>query len=197
MQRRIVLAAVMTLIFSFVPSPARAASCTRVAGGSQTTNWYTDGGFQSLVVDAEWERMSRGGQSLGTWDVNGSGWRTRIWSACSPATSPTRFVLHVLPDHSTTQAQVDADLAAALEAIPIKLPSVTRITLVPPVGGPCNIGLAETQPLAIQAINAQVGGIVDAGPVVNVTDCSMFRDNAGHLTRAGAQYAAQQFAAGL
>ena len=73
---------------------------------------------------------------------------------------------------------------------------MTRVTLIPPVGGDCpGVNLADVQPMAIEAINANVGGMVDAGPIVDVPDCSMFSDNNGHLTTAGSEYAAAQFAA--
>lgn len=186
----------MILFLVLAPLPARAQVCNRVAGGSQTSNWYGRGsGFESLVVDAEWERQTRGGQSVGAWGIGGTGWSTRIWSACTPATSPTRFILQVSPDHEDELDDVVVDLVAAIDAIHTIVPTATRITLVPPVGGPCPVGLADAQPMVIDAISQVIGGDVDAGPTLLVPDCAMFRDNAGHLSASGQVWVAEQMAA--
>jgi hypothetical protein len=196
------VALVVVPVFPGMGGTASAQSCSRVSGGSQTSNWYTNGRFESLVVAAQWERQSRGGQSIDDWGLGNSGWSTRVWSPCSPVTSPTRWVLNVLPDSGSTLDQIVGWINEAREAAAVNLPAVTRITLIPPVGGNCpGVGLASRQGISIDAIDQVVGGVtdgsVDAGPVVSVPDCAMFRDNAGHLTSAGAEYAASQFAAGL
>lgn len=202
MRRTMFAALLAVLVVAVVPGAASAQSCARVGGGSQTSNWYTNGRFETLVVAADWERQSRGGQSIDEWGLGDSGWSTRIWSPCTPATSPTRFVLAVLPDFGSTQDQIVGWINEALQAVPVNLPNATRVTLIPPVGGDCpDVGLADRQQVSIDAINQVVAGItdgsVDAGPVVSVPDCAMFRDNAGHLTTAGAEYAASQYAAAL
>ena len=196
MRRASILVSVTILCLVIAPLPARAQTCNRVAGGSQTSNWYgRASGFEDYVVGSEWERQSRGGQSLGAWGIGGTGWATRVWSACSPPTSVTRFILHALPDHGDVLEDVIADLTAAIDAIRTNVPTAIRITLVPPVGGPCDSALADAQPMVVDAISQVIGGDVDAGPALQVPDCAMFRDNAGHLSSAGAVWVAQQMAA--
>jgi hypothetical protein len=85
---------------------------------------------------------------------------------------------------------------------------VTRIDLVPAVGGP-NHGLCSiTTPQGLQsvvastrihaamdaAIAAVVGGDVFAGPDLLAGDCSHFRDATGHLSAVGSVFVAGQVA---
>jgi len=183
---------------------AEAVTCTRVLGGSQTTNWYSKGDFESLVVPRDWERQSRGGQTIEDWDLGGSGWNTGVWSACgqdSPNGTPfvpvTHVMLHALPAHGEPSVDdVVQDLAAAIDGIRANLPDLIDITLMPPVGGDCpGVGLADVNPTVVAAIDLIAGGDVHVGPNVIVPDCSMFSDSAGHLTASGAAWVAEQVAA--
>ena len=131
----------------------------------------------------------------------GSGWTVPIGSPCTPdGTEPTRVVLHVLPTgHDPTVTGISGHIAAALDGVAANLPSVTRITLVPPVHGVgCDhIDLSRWQPAAVEAIQLNLGDGVDAGPAVVVPDCSYFKDSVGHLTGTGANWVAAQYAATL
>jgi hypothetical protein len=197
MKRFTIVISVLVACLVLTPLPAHAQVCNRVAGASQTANWYgTRNGFESYVVNAEWERMARGGQTAPAWGIGGTGWRTRIFSPCTPATSVTRFILQVSPDRDEVLEDVVADLVAAVDATHTLLPSATRITFVPPIGGDCpGVYLASVQSMVVDAISQVVGADVDAGPALSVPDCTMFRDGAGHLTGPGATWAAQQMAA--
>jgi hypothetical protein len=203
MSRRGVLRLVLGLVavlLSPVPQAA-AAGCTRVIGGSQTTNWYVNGGYENLVANAEWERQTAGGKAISAWGVGGSGWTVPIGSACTPTgTLPTRVVVHVLPTGLDPSVEgISGHIAAALAGIAFNLPSVTRVTLIPPVHGVgCDhIDLSAWQPAAVEAINQNLSATVDAGPAVVVPDCSYFRDEVGHLTGSGAAWVAAQYAATL
>lgn len=195
----VVLGLSLILSVGLAPAPVGATSCTRVSGGSQTGNWVQHGGFDSLIVNDEWERQTRGGQSIDRWELGGSGWSTRPASVCSPTTQPGRLVLQVLPGREKNSVEaISDDLAAALEAVAVMLPSVTRITLIPPVAGPeCTARLSRIQPLALDAIYQHLGPAVDLGPIVILPTCAMFADPGGHLTAEGSAYAAQEYATGL
>ena len=215
MEGRRVLVAVSAAVLVFatlafgVQSSATAlaeepVNCTRVLGGSQTTDWYSNGDFESLVVARDWERQSRGGQYITSWDIGASGWNTRVWSACgqdalngTPFLPVTHVMLHALPPHGTPSVgDVIQQLNGAIEGIRLELPDAIDITLMPPVGGDCpGVGLADVNPTVVAAINAIAGGDLYAGPNVIVPDCSMFSDNAGHLTLAGSDWVAEQVAA--
>ena len=202
MGRRARFLALVMAVLVLTVSPAlvaTASDCTRVIGGSQTTNWYSNGSYETLVPTALWELQARGGQSIEKWGIGGTGWSTRLRSPCTPqGTVATRLVIHILPAHTVETVEgISAHIAAAIAAVPTYLPSVTRITLVPPVSGPgCDtVTLSRVQPATVEAINQNLSEIVDPGPAVVLPSCSMFRDNAGHLTAEGARYAAGQFAA--
>jgi hypothetical protein len=203
MSRRGVLWLVLGLVFVLLAplSQAGAAGCTRVIGGSQTTNWYVNGSYESLVTNAEWERQTSGGKNISTWGIGGSGWTVPVGSACTPAgTLPTRVVVHVLPTGLDPSVEgISGHIAAALAGIAANLPSVTRVTLIPPVHGVgCDdIDLSAWQPAAVEAINQNLTATVDAGPAVVVPDCSYFSDEVGHLTGSGAKWVAAQYAATL
>ena len=180
---------------------AGATGCTRVIGGSQTTNWYVNGSYENLVTNGEWERQTSGGKNIATWGIGGSGWTVPIGSACTPTgTLPTRVVVHVLPTGLDPSVEgISGHIAAALAGISANLPSATRVTLIPPVHGVgCDdIDLSAWQPAAVEAINQNLSASVDAGPAVVVPDCSYFKDEVGHLTGSGAEWVAAQYAATL
>ena len=203
MSRRGVLWLVLGLVVVLLSPlpPVAAAGCTRVIGGSQTTNWYVNGGYENLVTNAEWERQTAGGKAISAWGIGGSGWTVPVGSACTPAgTLPTRVVVHVLPTGLDPSVEgISGHIAAALAGIAANLPSVSRVTLIPPVHGVgCDdIDLSAWQPAAVEAINQNLSATVDAGPAVVVPDCSYFKDEVGHLTGSGAEWVAAQYAATL
>jgi len=81
----------------------------------------------------------------------------------------------VLPGHEDDSLEgISAQIAAAIAAVPVELPSITRITLIPPIHGiGCDhVTLSRVQPQTVEAINQNLSATVDAGPVVVVPDCS-------------------------
>jgi hypothetical protein len=179
-------------------------TCTRVLGGSQTSNWYSTGDFETLVVNRDWERQSRGGQYISHWAVGGQGWATRVWSACgqdsiggTPFLPVDHVVLHALPDHGTPSvADIVQVLGEAIDGIHTELPEAVDITLMPPIRDDCpGVGLADVNPTVVAAIAQVADGDILVGPDILVPDCSMFADNAGHLTLTGSQWVAEQVAA--
>ena len=182
-------------------TPALAETeCTRIVGYSQTRQWFNRG-FESVVDGGSYELFWRSGGSLEGW-ASGANWSAgTLQSACTTG-PPTRVVLDVaVGTEDGTSPLIPGQLLSAVNQARSRFPGAV-VGVQPIVGGP---GYAicpyqtGTVDASVQAPNLAVR--IDAavandpalfrGPNPQVPDCSMYRDERGHLTGIGSRTMSQ------
>jgi hypothetical protein len=163
---------------------------------SVTANWFIDGGFESLpgIDDSRWELIWESGHDLVAYaDPNALPYSAASLSPCG--TDPDRVLFQIAArDWQFPDAVLD-ELRSSVENIRAAWPSVQVVELIPIVGGPggrpCGdpthpdkgVLASMMYPVMNEAIARVANGDgVVAGPPLELSDCLLFRDGAGHLT---------------
>jgi hypothetical protein len=195
------LALAASLVAAVVAPAGAAPTCTQVIGFSQTLQWYQEGGvFESVVDDARWQLLGRGGASIDQWqNPDYEGWSDPLYSPCANGSAaPDRVVLTVSGIYGADEDAWVAAIAPVVTVIETKYPSAAEILLQPVVGGPGHADCffqgelvrASWQHAHIDAAIARlVAGHVAAGASPEVGSCDHYIDQVGHLTDAGGRAA--------
>ncbi len=180
--------------------------CTLILGILTTGEWYTEGGFETLVNDARWEIQYVHEGHVELWaDANDPIWNTTTTSPCaSHATTPDR-VLYVAANYDyTLVTEWKPKLENVVANIHAKYPSAKRIELGTWVRAPGNVVCPGTDPArttigpaedqAISEVAAENPGLVYVSPKFEAKTCSEFSDIPPHGSEAGVIAWAQMIA---
>lgn len=174
-----------------------AYTCTQVIGFSQTRQWYLDGGaFEELVDDAGWQFLDHSGTAtVELANPRFDGWDA-IHSPCAAnSDSPDRIILSISDKDyiGTPRIWVDEIIEPVVETLKDRYPYAEVILLQPVIGGPdhalCQgsrepIKASFNHPYIDRAIEhvARLDAMVEVGMSPELTRCSGYVDNTGHLT---------------
>ena len=196
------------LAASYTARPVHGATCVLVVGYSNTTQWFTDGGFESKsgIVNGEWESIAEGGshivrlayESSYNWDSWAS---NNITSDCtSNPRAPTVVLLDV---GFRYQADIDNGVQIITDAV-ARTRSVLgfsgTIYLKPMVGsvGTCSNWSSIAAPQSRDKVNAVVAldPSLRAVPYMTIP-CAEFRSDGSeaHFSTTGSVNVANQMAA--
>jgi hypothetical protein len=171
--------------------PTSAGGCTLVVGFSQTKDWFTEGTFEHILLDNQWELLWEGSSAIQQWaDPGYSGWRNQVLSACTTG-EPDRLLLTISGEGRPVEEWVAA-IQAAVTTARAKFPSVEEVVLQPVVGGPNNslcaingetVRASSNHPVIDQAIAQITSGTVGirTGFSPEVRTCADYGDALGHL----------------
>lgn len=176
-------------------------TCTRVIGFSQTGSWFKNG-FEDHVPNANWELLTRSGGAINLWaQPDYAGWAELVQSPCSSGPID-RVVLTISSlNYEEDSAWFAPFIQQTITNVLSKYLTVESIVLQPVVGGPGNgaclvagsdgqtvvVRASHNHPLVDAAIATVVGGDVAAGASPEVSECSDYQDDDGHLTLSGAR----------
>lgn len=184
------------------PAPAPAAAhyeCTVVLGLTVTNEWY-NAGFEQLVPDAEWEALVKPHTFVRDWgDPNHAVWSEATLSPCAArAKSPDRALFFAADWKYADEAEWKKGLTQAIATIRSKFPELKRLELLSMVRGPKNASCGDPksviEPMVDAAIAAVVeppGGVVQAGPKFEVSDCAAFTKGGPHFSDEGGKQVAK------
>ena len=207
---------VLLLAFALTPTErvvmaATQFSCSEVIGFSETQQWYmgtgtvgasNNGGFiGSIPNPSNWQLRWYSGGSVDLWaDPNFAGWGSgSLVTNCSQnSASPDRVVMNVSGNYNNDPNWWATETRLVIQNIQAKYPRVTQIALQPVVGGPGGsqcidpstgqvVRASYNFPYINQGLAMDTGGMVILGAKPQVTACSDYVDNIGHLTSSGAQ----------
>lgn len=184
-------------------SAAAAASakfeCTVVLGLTVTNEWYS-AGFEQLVNDGEWEAIVKPHTFVRDWaDPNHAVWSDAASSPCvTREKSPDRVLFFAADWKYKDEAEWRAGLTQAVSTIRAKFPEARRIELLSMVRAPKNTSCGDpksaVEPMvdrAIAAVAEGSGGSVQAGPKLEVADCSAFTKGGPHFSEEGGKQVAK------
>lgn len=168
-------------------------ACTEVIGFSQSGQW-----FDSFTVPG-WQARIQGGANIEKWtNPDFTGWNAAVRDRQCSRSEVDRVLLTISGGGRPAESWAD-DISTVIGVIRSKYPAVETIMLQPVVGGPghaeCPFGdntvrASRNHPVIDQGIALVVAAedsSVVAGASPEVSTCSHYGDQLGHLTTAGSQ----------
>jgi hypothetical protein len=179
--------------------------CTEVIGLTITAEWY-EAGFEQLVDDARFQARTRPHTFVDQWaDPAHEAWSAPVSSPCAEQSSnPDRVVLFVANWQLASQEEWAAVLERAVGTLQRRYPALRDLELYTVLRGPKNQSCGDPKSVvdpmideAIAGIAMTHAGLVQAGPRLEASDCSVFDKGGPHFTAEGRRLVAKQLAEAL
>lgn len=180
--------------------------CTLILGILTTGEWYTEGGFETLVNDAKWELQYVHSGHVELWaDASDPIWNTTTTSPCASRASTPDRVLYVAANYDyALVTEWKPKLESVVANIKSKYPGAKRIELGTWVRAPGNVVCSGTDPArttigsaedqAISEVAAENPGLVYVSPKFEAKTCSEFSEIPPHGSETGVVAWAQMIA---
>lgn len=183
--------------------PTARFTCNQVTAMTLTREWYQAGFEQAPgILDDRWQLKARQSGYITEWsNPHSDFWNQAVQSPCANGSaSPDHVVITVLswtPPCCNTQAEWEAQIAAAVTTLTGKYAGLKRIDLMTVIRGPENkscplpaaAGETVSMPAeldgAFSAVAARFPNLVFVAPKFEAPSCDAFRGGGPHLTAAG------------